>query len=47
MTLQPSAFQNDLLTISWWELIKLFFGAKLKAGALVVRVGKNQPEQPT
>lgn len=46
MTLQTSAFQRDHLTLSRWELIKLFFGAKLKAGALVVKAGKNQPEPP-
>ena len=37
MKFTPSAFGNDYLTISRWELIKLFFGMKLQAGPVIVK----------
>jgi len=36
MRLQTSAFGNDKLSLSWWDLIQLFFGRTLKVSALVI-----------
>lgn len=37
MNLQTSAFHSDNLTLTRWELVKLFFGATLKTGPLIVK----------
>lgn len=46
MKLHTSAFGNDRLHLSHWDLIKLFFGATLKTGALVVTAGVQKNGKP-
>jgi hypothetical protein len=36
MKFTHSAFHNDRLTLTTWDLIRLLFGARLKVGALEI-----------
>lgn len=38
MTLKPSAFGNDVLTLSAWDLLRLLFRRRLRVGSLEVHV---------
>jgi hypothetical protein len=42
-----SAFHNDYLQLTRWELVKLFFGITLKNGAAVVSIYKNNNTSTT
>ncbi len=46
MKFTPSAFGNDHLQLSRWELVKLFFGRRLVQGALIVECSPAQSSRP-
>lgn len=42
MKLTTSAFGNDLLTLTWRDVLALIIGRTLKVGALVVCAGRDK-----
>lgn len=39
MNWSPSAFGSDVVILTWWDLVKLACGCRLKDGACEVRLG--------
>ncbi len=46
MKLSISAFSNDHLHLTRWDLVKLFFGRRLQSGALIVETRPNAKPTP-
>lgn len=43
MTLDRSAFGSDILSLGWWDLLRLALGMRLKTPGLVVQRASALP----